>query len=208
MNISPEEAQEALASVQQVRDRTNQTLSRGALYEVLWGTVWVVGFLISQFVPSNSGTVLSWTWGALGILGGIISLGIGVAFARQTSVPRTSGSWFDSSEARFGLLFWALVIYSSVLFAIFLPFLLHALPNGQAIGLPLSLWWVVTFSFGFAAVGLWFRLSQLIGIGAVVTAIGLLGYYLLPGDYYLLMALFGGGTLVVHGLYWLHPWRR
>jgi hypothetical protein len=193
MHISPEKAQEALASVQQVRDRTNPTLSRVALYEVLWGTVWVVGFLISQFVPSNSGTVLSWTWGALGILGGIISVGIGVGFARQTSVPRTSGSWFDSSEARFGLLFWALVIYSSVLFAIFFPFLLHARPNGQVFGLSISLW---------------FRLSQLIGIGAIVTAIGLLGYYLLPGDYYLLMALFGGGTLVVHGLYWLHPWRR
>ena len=204
MSISPEEAQEALASIQQVRDRTNQTLSRGAMYEILWGTVWFVGFLISQFVPTNSGSVLSWTWGALGIAGGITSFSIGFASTRQTSVERTAGSWFDSPQARFGLFFWALVIYSSILFAVYLPPLLH----GQQIGLLISLWWVLTFMFGYTATGLWFRLPQLIGVGVAVTAIALLSYYLLPGYYFLFMALFGGGTQVAHGLFWLHPWRR
>src|SRR5579864_2455678 len=116
MNISPEEAQGALASVQQVRDRTNQTLSRGAVYEILWGTVWGVGFLISQFLPSSSASVLGWVWAGLGTVGGVISLSIGFASSRQTSVGKTSGNWFDSSQARFGLFFWALVIYGGVLF--------------------------------------------------------------------------------------------
>lgn len=204
MNISPEEAQGALASVQQVRDRTNQTLSRGATFEILWGTIWLLGFLVSQFLPSNS-SVLAWLWAGLGTVGGVISLGIGfVVSSRQTSVGKTSGSWFDSSQVRFGLFFGALVIYGGVLFALDVPLLLHA----QHFGAQISLWWVVTFMFGYIAMGLWFRLPQLIGVGVAVTAIALLSYYLLPDYFYLVMALFGGGTLIGHGLFWLRPWRN
>jgi len=203
MNISPEEAQGALASVQQVQDRTNQTLSRGAGYEILWGTVWLLGFLVSQLLPSSSGSVMGWLWAGLSAVGGVISLGIGFASIRQTSVGKTSGSWFDSSQARFGLFFWALVIYGGVLFTLDFPLLLHV----QHFGAQISLWWVVTFMFGYIAMGLWFRLPQLIGVGAAVTAIALLSYYLLPGSFYLVMALFGGGTLIGHGLFWLRPWR-
>jgi len=202
MNISPKEAQEALASVQQVRDRTNQTLSRGAVFEILWGTIWLLGFLVSQFLPSNSASV-AWLWAGLGTVGGVISLVIGfVVSSRQTSVGKTSGSWFDSSQVRFGLFFFALVTYGGVLFALDVPLLLHA----QHWGAQISLWWVVTFMFGYSAMGLWFRLPQLIGVGVAVTAIALLSYYLLPDYFYLVMALFGGGTLLGHGLFWLRPW--
>jgi hypothetical protein len=61
--------------------------------------------------------------------------------------------------------------------------------------------------FGYIAMGLWFRLPPLIGVGAAVTAIALLSYSLLPDYFYLVMALFGGGTLIGHGLFWLGPWR-
>ena len=203
MSISPEEAQGALTSVQQTQDRTKQTLSRSAVYEILWGAVWVVGFLISQFLPSSSESALAWIWAGLGTVGGVISLGIGFASSRQVSVGKTSGNWFDSSQARFGLFFWALVIYGGVLFALDAPLLLHT----QHFGAPVSLWWVVTFMFGYLAMGLWFRLPPLIGVGVAVIVIALLSYYLLPEYYYLVMALFGGGTLIGHGLSWLRPWR-
>jgi hypothetical protein len=81
MNISPEEAQQALASVQQTKDRTNQTLSRVAIYEVLWGTISFIGFLISYFFPTNPGFVLNWTWGILGVLGGVL-IGHGLYWLR------------------------------------------------------------------------------------------------------------------------------
>jgi hypothetical protein len=187
-----------------VRDRTNQTLSRGAVFEILWGTIWLLGFLVSQFLPSSSASVLAWLWAGLGTVGGVISLGIGfVVSRRQTSVGKTSGSWFDSSQVRFGLFFCALVTYGGVLFALDVPLLLHA----QHFGAQISLWWVVTFMFGYIAMGLWFRLPPLIGVGAAVTAIALLSYSLLPDYFYLVMALFGGGTLIGHGLFWLRPWR-
>ncbi|HEY7418740.1 MAG TPA: hypothetical protein VH593_26410, partial [Ktedonobacteraceae bacterium] len=156
MNISPEEAQGALASIQQVRDRTNQTLSRGPVYEILWGTVWLFGFLVSQFLSSGSASMLGWLWAGLGTVGGVISLGIGFASSRQTSVRKASGSWFDSSQARFALFFWALIIYGSVLFALDVPLLLHT----QHFGAQISLWWVATFMFGYIAMGLWFRLPS------------------------------------------------
>jgi hypothetical protein len=94
-----------------------------------------------------------------------------------------------------------------VLFALFVPVLLHTQTTPLRYGEQISLWWVVTFMFGYAVIGLWFRLGQLVGVGVAVTASALLGYYLLPDYYYLIMAFLGGGTLVGHGLFWLHPWR-
>jgi hypothetical protein len=120
---------------------------------------------------------------------------------------RTSGSWFESTAVRVGLFFWALIIYSGVLFALVVPLLQHAESSPLRIGEQFTLWWVATFMFGYAVVGLWFRLGQLVGVGVAVTAIALLGYYVLPNYYYLTMALLGGGTLVVHGLVWLRPSR-
>lgn len=207
MRLSPEEAQSALAAVQQVQDRTYRTLTWGAIYEVLWGMIWVIGFLISQFFPTN-GRVLGWTWGGLWLLGGVISLSLGFSSSRQRPVRRTAGSWFDAPQTRFGLFCWAFLLYSGVLFALFLPLLLHTQQSALQFGLQLSLWWSVTAMFVYTVSGLWFRLPHLIGVGVAVTAIALLGYSLLPDYYYLLMAVFGGGTLIGHGLSWLYPWRR
>jgi hypothetical protein len=207
MQLSPEEARSALVAVQQVQERTHRTITWGAIYEVLWGTLWVIGFLISQCVPTN-GSVLWWTWGGLGLLGGVISLSLGFYSSRRQPVRRTAGNWFDAPQSRFGLFLWAFLLYSGILFALFLPLLAHARQSAFQFGLQLSLWCTVTAMFVYTASGLWFRLPQLIGVGVAVTVIALLGYYLLPDYYYLLMAVFGGGTLIGHGLSWLHPWRR
>jgi len=120
---------------------------------------------------------------------------------------RTSGSWFESPQARLGLFFGALGIYSGVLFTLFVPLLVHAQTTPLRHGEQISLWWVVTFMFGYVVIGLWLRLGQLVGVGVIVTASALLGYYLVPDYYYLTMAFLGGGTLIGHGLVWLHPWR-
>jgi len=213
MQLSPEEAHAALATVQEVQEDTHRTVSWGASYEVVWGMVWVVGFLASQFVPTGFGSAatLGWVWGVLSFVGGGLSAGLGISFSRQQPMRRTSGSWLERPEARVGFFFCALILYSSVLFALFLSLWLHGqttATSARQYGEQLSLWWVVTFMFGYAAIGLWFRLGQLVGVGVAVTAVALLGYYMLPDSFYLLMALLGGGTLVVHGLLWLHPWRR
>jgi MFS family permease len=212
MHLSPEEAKAALATVQVVQDRTYRAISWGAIYEVLWGAVWVIGFLISQFVishfvPTTSEGVLGWVWGVLGTLGGGLSIILGIYSSRQQPMRQMSGSWFDRPEFRVGLFFWALIIYSGALFALFVPLLLHSQTSPLQYGEQLSVWWVATFMFGYVVIGLWFRLRQIIGVGIVVTAIALLGYYLLPDYYWLIMALFGGGTLLGHGLLWLRPRR-
>ncbi|PWT71793.1 MAG: hypothetical protein C5B60_10440 [Chloroflexi bacterium] len=207
MQLSPEEAQAALTSVQQVQDRTRRTVSWGATYEVMWGAIWVIGFLISQFVPVTSESILAWVWGGLWLVGSGLSISLGIYSSRQQPVRRTSGSWFESPQVRFGLFFFALGIYSGVLFALFVPVLLHAQVSPLRYGEQISLWWVVTIMFGYAVIGLWFRLGQLVGVGVAVTASALLAYYLVPDYYYLIMAFLGGGTLMVHGLIWLHPWR-
>jgi len=210
MQLSPEEAHAALATVQEVQEDTHRTVSWGASYEVVWGMVWVVGFLASQFVPTGFGSAatLGWVWGVLSCVGGGLSACLGISFSRQQPMRRTSGNWLESPEARVGFFFCALILYSSVLFALFVPLWLNGPTSARQYGEQLSVWWVVTFMFGYVVIGLWFHLGQLVGLGVAVTASALLGYYALPDYFYLIMALIGGGALIVHGLVWLRPWRR
>ena len=50
MNVTPEDAQEALAAIQQTTVKTRRGLAYYAYQQILWGLLWFVGFLISQFV--------------------------------------------------------------------------------------------------------------------------------------------------------------
>ena len=50
MNISPTEAEEALAAIQTMMKKTRRAISSSGAYAFLfvWGVVWVLGFLGSQ----------------------------------------------------------------------------------------------------------------------------------------------------------------
>jgi hypothetical protein len=60
--------------------------------------------------------------------------------------------------------------------------------------------------FAFVLFGLWIG-RFLVWIGLVVTALILLGYYFLPGYFYLWMAMTGGGTLLLSGIFIRKFWK-
>ncbi len=64
MNISPEEAQEALAAIELTKAKTRKGYGYAGYYLMIWGTVWFIGFLVSQYQQSAP-AVVGWTWGGL-----------------------------------------------------------------------------------------------------------------------------------------------
>jgi len=192
MNVTPEGAQEALAAIQQTTVKTRRGLAQYAYQQIVWGLLWFVGFLVSQFVQPS---ILNWVWIAVPIVGAIGSAIVGISQGRRMRVTPDSRLAFISS--RVGIFFPILYVFGVMWFVIFQP--LNSLQ--------IALFWITLVMFSYVVAGAWLRMSLLIGIGVGVTVMSLLGYYLLPGYFYLWSALFAGGTLLGSGIYILLRWR-
>lgn len=68
VNISPSEAEEALATIQAMMQKTRRAISSSGayLFLIVWGVVWLLGFLGSQFLPL---TTAGYGWMVLDTLG-------------------------------------------------------------------------------------------------------------------------------------------
>ena len=70
--------------------KTRRSISSSGAYKflILWGAIWMIGFLGSQFLPKE---IASYVWIGLDILGGILSAVIGVRMNRgvRTSIPQS-----------------------------------------------------------------------------------------------------------------------
>lgn len=192
MNVTPEEAQEALAAIQHTTVKTRRGLALYAYQQILWGLLWLVGFLVSQFVQPS---ILNWVWIVVPIVGATGSAIVGISQGRRMRITPDSRLAFISS--RVGIFFPILYVFGVMWFVIFQP--LNALQ--------IALFWITLVMFSYVVAGAWLRMPLLIGIGVEVTVMSLLGYYLLPGYFYLWSALFAGGTLLGSGIYILLRWR-
>jgi hypothetical protein len=190
MDISPEEAQEALQVIKLTTTRIRRMQAVGAYYQVIWGLVWFFGFLACQFVPA---AMVGWVLLATLLLGMVGSMVIGLYQGRRGSerIRATPGSGMASTGARVGVFFAALTLYSLVWLLIAQP--LHA----QQV----ALFWITFVMFGYVVTGAWLRIGLFIGIGIVVSLLSLPGYYVLPHLFWLWIAISSGGVLVGTGVY-------
>jgi hypothetical protein len=189
MEISPEEAQEALEAVKLSTTKMRHVQALGAVYQVAWGLVWFFGFLVCQFVPAVLiGPVLV----AMLVVGMLSSMVLGLLQGRRQGerIRATPGSGLANVGARIGLFFAALTLYSLVWLLIAQP--LHA----QQV----ALLWITFVMFGYVVTGTWLRLKPLIGIGVAVTLLSLPGYYLLPQFFWLWLAISSGAILTGTGI--------
>jgi hypothetical protein len=192
MNISPEEAQTALATVQQTMAKTRRALGFLGYYLIVWGTVWFLGFLASYLAQPNWPDVV---WAVLIALGSVASLILGFFQQRggrmlgTASTPRTGG--FIAALIGYGAIWWILIA---------------PLDSTRA-----SLFVLTLVMFAYVVGGLWLRKSLLVGTGLLVTGLAVLGYYVLPTFFFLWAALLCGGALVSCGVYavlrWREPWQ-
>jgi len=184
MNISPTEAEESLAAIQAMARKTRQSIASSGTYITLivTGIVWLIGFMCTQFLP---GEIVGYIWGGLsltgGVLGTILGLRLGKRFRSPSTIPMAK---------RVGLFWLLLVLFGIAAIAVAQP-----VDGKQATMLV-----ILFILLGQMAMGLLFSFSS-VWWTLPITAVALIGYFLLPGIYYLWMALLGGGGMITLGLY-------
>ncbi len=188
MNISPVEAEEALAAIQTVAQKTRRSIASGGatVTLVITGAIWLIGFIFTQFLPAIS----PYVWIALSVLGTILSVFWGSRLGARVHSPG-----IGATARRVGLFWLFLALFCGAIIAIVAPLdgpqitaliILFALIGHLSMGLLLS----------FAAI--WWPLP----IAALVLAC----YFLLPQFFYLGVGLLGGGTMIALGLYIHYRW--
>lgn len=189
MNISPDEAEEELAAIQRMVQKTRHSIASSGTYIflILTGLIWLVGFLATQFL---SGAIVATIWVGMSLLGSALSLLLG---ARKS--PRVRGPSIAATTKR-AVVFWLLLVfYAIAAIAIARP------TDGKQVTMFIILFTMI----GQLAMGLLLSFSS-VWWALPITALALAGYFLLPNFFYLWMAILVGGGMIVLGLYIHSRW--
>jgi hypothetical protein len=189
MNISPTEAEETLASIQSIMQKTRHSIASGgtAITLIVTGVVWLVGFMCTQFL---SGAIVAYIWIGMSLLGSLLGTLLGFRLGKRVRTPSAA-----PMAKRIGLFWLLLVFFGIATIAVARPtdgkqvtmFVILFIMLGQ-----LSMGPVISFS------SVWWALP--------IAALALAGYFLLPGIFYLWMAILGGGGMIAYGLYIRSRW--
>ncbi len=182
MTLTPEEVRAELEAIRILQKRVRRSLYAGSPFLILWGTVWIVGFLGSQFLPEALSGPL---WALATGLGTLASLWI--LFRRPRVGTAVRSPWPARMAAVWGVLFLEIFLL-----------ILHVQPQdgrllSQLIVLPIAGMYaisgVLSGSRVIALLGLF-----LMGASSAV-------YLWVPELYALIMALAGGGGMLLLGLW-------
>jgi hypothetical protein len=189
VNVSPTEAEEALATIQAMMKKTRRAISSSGAYAFLfvWGVVWLLGFLSSQFLSNETA---GFTWMVIDILGGVISAILGIRMGRHVRSPSAT-----TSGSRIGIFWFLLFLYAVAAIGVSWP----------ADGKQLAMYIILFVMVGWVAMGLLLSFAS-VWPGLLITALALIGYFLVPGIFYLWMAILGGGGMIALGLYIRSRW--
>jgi hypothetical protein len=181
--ITAEQAANALKEADATERRSFEaySYSQTAPHCFVWGTVWFLGYGAEALAPiaHPKWMWLGWWWLALSMSGALASMMIGL---RQGS-RRNSKSW------RMGALFGIMWFFTLALFQIMSPRELQ-----------IAAYFPLAFSAIYTAIGLWLGLRYiLVGVFMAVATLG--AYYYLREYFLLWMALVGGGSLLLTGLW-------
>ncbi len=189
MNISPSEAEEALAAIQAMMQKTRHSIaSSGAhISLIVTGIVWLTGFMCAQFL---TGKIVAYIWIGLSILGSTLSTVLGFRMGKRVRSPSTA-----PTAKRIGLIWLLLAVYCIAAITVAWPI------DGKQ----LTIFIVMFVMIGWLVMGLLLSFTS-IWPGLIIIALMLAGYFLLPSIFYLWMAILGGGGLVFLGLYIRSRW--
>ena len=188
MDISEKEAQDSLEQIQTVVNHTRRTIASSYTSPllILWGLIWIIAFMGTHF--SIAGAYYIWTV--------LNSIGVVCTFMICLRQFYTANPTKIASAKKFCLrifLFWGL------LFAYIFIWLCVIKPYN---GIQLNVFICTVIMFAYVVKGLWLECYHLVWLGLVVTCTTLIGFYLIPPDYYCLwMASTGGGAILGTGLY-------
>ncbi len=144
MNVSPSEAEEALATIQTMARKTRHSLASSGAYITLivTGIVWLIGFLCTQYLQ---GAVVAYIWIGLSLLGSTLGTVLGIRMGQRVRSPSTA-----PIAKRIGLFWLLLVLYGLAVIVIARP------PDGKQATLLIILF----IMLGQLAMGLLFSFSS------------------------------------------------
>jgi hypothetical protein len=189
MNVSPDEAEEALAAIQKMTQKTRRSIaSSGAyIYLIITGAVWMVGFLSTQFLPGETAVAV---WVGTSLLGSAAAVLLGNRKDRRVRSPSVA-----AYARRIGLFWFLLVMYAAAVIAVARP------TDGKQVTMLVILFTMI----GQLSMGLLLTFSAT-WWALPITALALAGYFLLPDYFYLWMAVMVGGGMIALGLYIRSRW--
>ena len=189
MNISSTEAEEALAAIQTIAQKTRHSIAGGGTYITLivTGIIWLVGFLSTQFL---TGEIVTQIWIGMSLFGIALSIPLGVQMSKRVRNPSTV-----PMAKRIGLFWLFLVFYAIAAIAIARP------TDGKQV----TMFVILFIMIGQLAMGLLLSFAS-VWWALPITALALVGYFLLPGFFYLWMGVLVGGGMIALGLYIRSRW--
>ena len=183
MNVSPSEAEEALAAIQQVTQKTRRSIASSSayLFLIITGAIWLVGFLANQFVTGAAAVAI---WVGISVAGSVLAILIGARLGKRVQSPATA------VYARRAMIFWLVLILAAI------AAIVVARP---ADGKQLTMLIILFAMIGQQAMDLLFAYSSTLW-ALPIAALALAGYFLLPNYFYLWMAILVGGGMIALGL--------
>jgi hypothetical protein len=189
MNISPNEAEEALAAIQRTTQKTRHSFADSGAYIflIITGIIWLVGFLANQFLP---GEIAVYIWIGVSLLGSASSILLGRRMGGRVRGPSTA-----TYGKRIGIFWLLLVFFCVATIAIAQP------TDGKQV----TMFIILFIMIGQLAMGLLFSFSST-WWALPISVLALVGYFLLPGIFYLWMAFLGGGGMIALALHIRSRW--
>jgi hypothetical protein len=189
MNVSPTEAEEALAAIQTITQKTRHSIANSGIYIslIITGFVWLIGYVCTQFLP---GKIVVYIWIGLSILGSILGATLGTSMGKRVRSPSAN------AMAKRAILFWLLLVFYGI------AAIAVARPTD---GKQITMFIILFIMIGQLAMGLLLSFSS-VWWALPITALALIGYFLLPGIFYLWMGILGGGGMIAFGIYIRSRW--
>ena len=176
MTLSPDEAARALKDIDQTQTRAMafRSYQFASIYFFLWGGMWLIANGLNDLFPTKAGII----WLVADVLG---VLGTIVTGRRQ----RNRHNWRYMATAG------AATVFVVATFAILRP------KSGQQVEAFIAL----VVALLYMVQGLWIGV-RIFMVGIVLLALIIVGYFVFFAHFFLWMAVVGGGTLILTGL-WL-----
>lgn len=177
--ISPEQAAGALKDLAATERRSAESYryQRFSPYLFLWGTVWLIGYSVTELRPHYAGL----TWMGLVIAALVVSMFINRATPSRSDAR---SSW------RVGVFFFLVWIFLAATYAVLGP-----VSGAQQGAFPPLL-----MAFVYMVLGLWMG-CRLVIAGAIVAALTLGGFFWLQQYFLLWEGFVGGAALILAGLW-------
>lgn len=194
MDASQQDARQSLAAIENSTRQMKKSISSSytSPFLVLWGLIWVLGFLGSHFWLSK--VYLIWT--VLDIIGIF-----GTFVITYWQIKRADPVKVASQSKTFRQLFW----FWFLLFGYAGLWLSFLKPHS---GLQMNAFLCTLIMFAYIIMGMWLQEGCLIWLGIGITVTTVLALVLIPHSWYCLwMAAAAGGPMLGTGLYIRFAWK-